>query len=245
MLSIQKKIILARVVEILGDQELTRTWLKRNTDDHDEDDVLKAIGYGVEHGILDVGSAGGYVEVGKAGYSVQEVDYYSCVETMLKGYYAPRVTPTGRYLVAKTAKKDSKVAGRWTRPDFTVVANRTFPYIRQTEFDIITFEVKRPADCEALAVFEALAHNSAATRSYVFFPITEAELDSSAQGERIREECVRHGIGLFLVHDSFQLKEACLLIESQRRPLNPEKCSHFLQNVLEAKELGELTTWPQ
>ena len=245
MLIIQKKMILARVVETLGNQELTRTWLKRNINNNREEDVLKAIDYGGDQGILKLGSAGGYVGVAKLGYAVQEADYYGCIETMLKGYYTSRIAATGRFLVAKTAKKDTKVAGRWTRPDFTVVSNRTFPYIRQTEFDIITFEVKRPADCEALAVFEALAHNSAATRSYVFFPITETDLASSAQGDRIREECVRHGIGLFLVRDAFQLNEACLLIEAQRRPLNPEKCSQFLVNVLEPKDLGELTTWPQ
>lgn len=245
MLTIQKKLVLAAVVERLAEEgECTRTWLKRYVD-FSENQVLAAIEYGLERGVLEAGSKGGYVDAAKPGFSVLEADYYSCIEAMLTKYYGLRVADLGKFMVAKTARKDTKIAGRWTRPDFTVVANRTFPYIRQTEFDIITFEAKRPADCEALAVFEALAHNSAATRSYVFFPITEAELDKNLQGERIREECVRHGIGLFLVKDSFALSEACLLIESQRRPLNPEKCSHFLKQVLETDELGTLTTWPQ
>lgn len=245
MLTIQKKLVLAPVVRKLEKHgECTRTWLKRYAGPN-ENYVLGAIEYGLAKGVLKNGSPGGYVDIAKLGYAVQEVDYYPCIETMLSKHYASRVADNGRFLVAKTARKDTKIAGRWTRPDFTVVANRTFPYIRQSEFDIITFEAKRPADCEALAVFEALAHNSAATRSYVFFPITEAELESNAQGERIREECVRHGIGLFLVKDSFALNEACLVLESQRRPLNPEKCSHFLQQVLEPTELGTLTTWPQ
>ena len=49
---------------------------------------------------------------------------------------------------------------------------------------------------------------------------------------------------MFLVKDNFKLEEAYIAIESQRRPLNPEKCSQFLQSVLEQKELSELTTWP-
>lgn len=242
MQRIQKKIILEKLVGMLANEQITRTTLKR-TAGYPQADVLDAIDYGAEKGVLEI-LASGYVEVIREGYAVQEVDYYDCVKGMLQKHYEDRLTSEGRFLVAKTARKDTKVAGRWTRPDFTVVANRKFPYIREAEFDIITFEVKRPADCEALAVFEALAHNSAATRSYVFFPITEEELDRNQQAERIREECVRHGIGLFVVKDSYKLGEACLLLESQRRPLNPEKCSQFLQNVLEQKELGTITTWP-
>lgn len=243
--AIQKKLVLASVVKLLEREgECTRTWLKRNVS-ASEAHALAAISYGIERGALKLGSPGGYVKSTNSGYAVQEEDYYSCIETMLNSHYQERLSASGRFLVAKTARKNTKIAGRWTRPDFTVVASRSFPYIKQTEFDIITFEVKRPADAEALAVFEALAHNSAATRSYVFFPVTEAELEANPQGERIREECIRHGVGMFLVKDSYALTDACLALESQRRPLNPEKCSHFLQQVLKPEELSTLTTWPQ
>lgn len=242
MLAIQKKIVLQAVVATLGKDAKTRTILKRAFK-YPERDVLSAIEYGLEREVLeDCGN--GYVKVLNDRYSLLESHYYKCIEDMLSKHYQARLTKDGQYLVASTARKDTKIAGRWTRPDITVVANRKFPFIREPEFDIITFEVKRPADCEAIAVFEALAHNSAATRSYVFFPMTEAELDANPQGERIREECVRHGIGLFLVRDSYTLNDACLLIESQRRPLNPERCSQFLQKVLEPSDLGTLTTWP-
>lgn len=244
-MNIQQKILLKAIVELLGSSELTKTFLKRNIMDRSEDQVLDAIERGIHDGILTNASRGGYVKIVEKMLDIQEYDFYLCTEQMLKKYYKTHVNDLGRFMVAKTARKDTKIAGRWTRPDFTVVANRTFPYIRQTEFDIITFEVKRPADCEALAVFEALAHNTAATRSYVFFPMTEKELDGTPQGERIREECVRHGIGLFLVRDSFSLEDAYIVIESQRRPLNPEKCSPFLENVLTSKEKSDLTTWPQ
>lgn len=242
MSSIQERLILVRLAEMLAADTKTKTILKRNAG-FPQPDVDKAIEFGVKNKSLKL-LPQGYVQLTDRGLAVLEADYYDCIGTMLQRYYQERLTDDGQFLVAKTARKDTKVAGRWTRPDFTVVANRKFPYIREPEFDIITFEVKRPADCEALAVFEALAHDSAATRSYVFFPITQAELDANQQGERIREECVRHGIGLFLARDSYKLDEACLVIESQRRPLNPEKCSQFLQKVLEPAELSKLTTWP-
>ncbi|MER9493040.1 hypothetical protein [Mesorhizobium sp. M0006] len=227
---------------MLENGQKTRTFLKRNAG-FSEEKVEKSIEYGAEKGYLEILTQG-YVDSTDRDFSILESDYYACIEEMLETHYEGRLTEDGRFFVSKTARRDTKVAGRWTRPDFTVVANRKFPYIREPEFDIITFEVKRPADCEALAVFEALAHNSAATRSYVFFPVTESELAKNPQGERIREECVRHGIGMFLVADSYTLDDARLVIESQRRPLNPERCSQFLQSVLEPSELGKLTTWP-
>jgi hypothetical protein len=242
MSEIQKKIILRDIVGVLNNGTQTKTHLRRNLG-YSENDVDDAIAFGENEDYIEV-VARGYVSIKKAYKNIVEEDYYDCIEGMLNRYYHSRITNDGRYLLVKTARRDTKIAGRWTRPDFTIVANRKFPYIREPEFDIITFEVKRPEDCEALAVFEALAHNSAATRSYVFFPITAETLDGSAQGERVREECVRHGIGLFLVNDEYSLDDARIEIESQRRPLNPEKCSQFLQNVLEQKDLAKITTWP-
>jgi hypothetical protein len=243
---VHKRIIVERVLTLLAEKgELTRTWLKRYAGKFPEDDVLQAIDYGCQMRTLKPGRSKGGIVAGSGTVTLVEADFYDCIEAMLKAFYEGKVGKNGKQLTVRTARKDTKVAGRWTRPDFTVVANRTFPYIRQTEFDILTFEAKRPRDAEALAVFEALAHNSAATRSYVFFPITEKELNASVQGERIREECARHGIGMFLVRDGYALNEACLVIEAQPRALNPEKSSLFLQNVLEKDDLAVLTTWQQ
>ena len=50
---------------------------------------------------------------------------------------------------------------------------------------------------------------------------------------------------MFVVRDSYELNVACLVIEAQPRPLNPEKSSQFLQNVLEKEDLAVITTWPQ
>lgn len=221
--------------------EKTRTNLKRRLE-FTESHIEEAINYGAEKDILKI-LPQGYIEKNQS-YSILEEDYYQCISILLNKYYQDRLTEGGHFLVSKTARKNTKVAGRWTRPDFTVVANRKFPYIRDSEFDIITFEVKRPEDCEAIAVFEALSHNTAATRSYVFFPMSENDFQKTPQAERIREECVKHGIGMFLVEDSYKLDNAILIIEAQKKQLNPEKCSQFLQNVLDQDSLARLTTWP-
>lgn len=242
MLKIQKKIIISDLLKDLLEGGKTRTTLKRGRV-FAETDVELAIDFAVEERIFK-SLPQGYIEIIDQSYAVLEDDYYQCVEKLLKEHYNNRLGDGGRFLVSKTARRNTKIEGRWTRPDFTVVANRKFPYIKESEFDIITFEVKRPKDCGVLAVFEALAHNTAATRSYVFFPISEREFDKTPQAERIREECIRHGVGLFLVNDDYKLSEACLEIESRKKQLNPEKCSQFLQSVLDPTSLSKITTWP-
>jgi hypothetical protein len=241
---IQKKIILSAIVKALdGSSAITRTSLQRSmAAEYDEADFNAAFKFGADEDILEV-KKHNYVNLKDDSFRVVEEDYYECVELMLRKHFKKRFAKGGTHILEKTARTNSKIVGRWTRPDFTVVSNRKFAYIKEVAFDIFTFEVKRPADSDTIAVFEALAHNTVATRSFVFFPITEDELDDSPQGERIKEECVRHGIGLMLVTCSYDLDQCVVLIDSPRRGLNAEKCSDFLQSVLKPPALAELTKW--
>jgi hypothetical protein len=241
MPTIQKKIILKDVLSYIEDKQITRTTLKTRLP-HDKEEVLSAIDYGIDGGFLKP-LAGGYVKATTKVFSISEVDYYACIIKLIADYYRAMINGNGSFIVSDTSRKDPKILGRWTRPDITVVSNRTFPYIKQSEFDVITFEVKRPEDCGVLAVFEALAHNSAATKSYTFFPMTPDEFDRHPQGERIREECSHHGVGLFLVEDSIKMDKAVLVIDCRRRPLNPEKCSNFITSVLEKSDLAVVSAW--
>ena len=239
---IQKKIIVADIVATLkSSSKLTKTTLRRSLSykDHDFDDAFE---FAIAGGII-IAEKGNWLNINDDTFSIKEDDYYDCVQSMLERYFTDKVGKAGTFIVKKTARKESKIVGRWTRPDFTVVTRRSFPYIKEVEFDIFTFEVKRPNDCDTLAVFEALAHNTVATRSFVFFPITAVQLNNTSQAERVKEECGRHGVGLVLVNNDFKLEECNILIDAQRRNLNPEKCSNFLQSVLEADALAELSRW--
>ena len=145
MIPIQDRLLLTEIVGILSKGKKTKTILRRKIGPTPAD-VDRAIEAGIKLRILK-SLAQGYVQsAAGAELTIMEADFYDCVGSMLERYYQERLTDDGRFLVARTARKDTKVAGRWTRPDFTVVANRKFPYIREPEFDIITFEVKRPAD---------------------------------------------------------------------------------------------------
>ena len=73
-------------------------------------------------------------------------------------------------VVEITAKHGAKL-GKWTKPDITVACSRTFPYVPGRHFDVITFEVKPQDQVNVTAVYEALAHLRAATRSYVLLHV--------------------------------------------------------------------------
>ncbi len=68
----------------------------------------------------------------------------------------------------------------------------------------MTFEVKDWWGLDVTAVYEALAHHRASTRSYVLAPIPNASQDDDYTKQyvtRIEEEAERHGIGFIVAED--------------------------------------------
>jgi hypothetical protein len=150
------------------------------------------------------------------------------------------------FYIENTSSKDAKVVGPWVRPDLTLVSYKKFPWTIGNEFDVVTFEVKRPDSANVLAVFEALSHATAATRAYVVFPmsLSEWEKTSPAQAERVRDECSRHGVGLILVDDILSVTPAGVhIIKASRRQIDHDKCSSFLEAVLSAEGRSRISKW--
>jgi len=59
------------------------------------------------------------------------------------------------------------------RPDLVVASMTTLLYVPGKLFDVTTFEVKPLDRIEVTAVYEALAHRRASTRSYVWMHIPD------------------------------------------------------------------------
>jgi hypothetical protein len=105
--------------------------------------------------------------------------------------------------------------------------------------------VKRPDTANVLAVFEALAHATVATRAYVVFPTSLAEWESSdpEQAVRVRDECSRHGVGLILIEDLLGGASPGHVIRARRREIDHEKCSAFLEAVLSPEGKNKISEW--
>jgi predicted transcriptional regulator len=178
-------------------------------------------------------------------YKIPESAYYSVLmDAIFQIWLDENYSKEGLH-IENTSKADSKIVGPWTRPDFTLLTFRKFAWTTSHEYDVITFEVKRPGSFNVLAVFEALSHVSAATRSYVVFPISEISWIASdpQQAKRVKEECVRHGVGLILVGETISNPKPQIVIRAARKEIDNERCSNFLDSVMSGAAKTKISAW--
>lgn len=223
-------------------EQLTRTRITRDLD-IDTDDFEEAAQYGRKNGFLKSHRQGKYSLEKK--FRIPEVAFYDLVMEHVCKLWKQEGYDDGGLYVENTSSKDSKIAGQWTRPDVTLVTYKKFPWTIGYEFDVATFEVKRPDSANVLAVFEALAHATAATRAYVVFPLSLNEWRklNAAQAKRVEDECARHGVGLIFIADPCGKAKAEHHIRAQRMQIDHQKTSDFLEAVLSSEGKNKIAQW--
>lgn len=122
-----------------------------------------------------------------------------------------------------------QTGGKWTRPDITLVACRTFPYVPGRHFDVITFEVK-PADAlDVTVVYEALSHRRAATRAYALLHVPPGlELQLREVVDAICNEAKRFGVGVIVAGEPGDYSTWEEMVEAVRHEPDPERLNEFL-----------------
>jgi hypothetical protein len=238
-----------RVLETICDalakegEPLTATRIKR---DYSIDDAVfwEASQYGCKAKYIKCGSQNYHSLIRE--FTIPESAYYAPIIASVSRLWIAEGYDESGFHIEDTSSKDAKVIGPWVRPDFTLISHKKFPWTIGDEFDVVTFEVKRPDSANVLAVFEALAHATAATRAYAIFPISlsEWERTNPLQAKRVRDECSKHGIGLILVDDILgQTPSASHVIKAERRQIDHEKCSSFLEAVMTAEGKARIAKW--
>jgi hypothetical protein len=222
---------------------LTATRLKR---DHSIDDAVfwEASEYGCRNKFIKLGSQNYHSLI--RDFTIPESAYYEALIGAVERLWLREGYEESDFYVEDTSSKDAKVIGPWVRPDFTMVSHKKFPWTIGNEFDVITFEAKRPDSANVLAVFEALSHATAATRAYTIFPMSLSDWEQTQprQAERVRDECSRHGVGLILVDDILGTTPvATHVIRASRRQIDHEKCSSFLEAVISAEGRAKIARW--
>ncbi|NWJ26116.1 hypothetical protein [Rhizobium sp. RM] len=238
--------VVKKLVDNKGD--LTRTWLKRYVCDNNDELVDTALKYGYAKKLL-VSKKQGYIGLAKgitqADAVIGEESYYPEIERQLKLLWQANNYSSSEYIIENTARRNAKIVGPWTRPDLTLVSHKKFPYTIGHEFDVVTFEVKRPDSSNVLAVFEALSHTSAATKAYVVFPISPNDWTASApeQEIRVKDECAKHGVGLILIEDISTSPKPHHVIKARRKEIDHERSSAFLSAVLTPQGKEQIAKW--
>lgn len=175
-----------------------------------------------------------------------EAELYDPLACVLRDRWA-RDQRFRQHLVEVTARQGRReTGGTWTRPDLVVAGLTTFLYLPERHFDIVTFEVKDWSGLDVTAVYEALAHHRASTRSYVLAHIPNGSLDDDHARRyvtRIKEEAERHGIGFIVVGVPNEYDTWEELVEATYREPSPHVLNDFISLQFSDGAKNEIVTW--
>jgi hypothetical protein len=145
--------------------------------------------------------------------------------------------------VEVTAKQGRReTGGKWSRPDITVVGVSTYPYLPSKYLDVVTFEVKTSDAIDVAAVYEALSHRRASTRSYVLLHVPSQRQDAlSSDIDDLCDEAERHGIGVIVIAKPDDYNTWDVRVSATRTDPNPEKLSDFIAQQLPDKAKADLS----
>ncbi len=165
----------------------------------------------------------------------RELRLYEPMRSVIAGDWARerRLEPLAVEVTAQQGRRAT--GGTWSRPDIVSVDVRTFAFVPGKHLEITTFEIKPASAITVQAVYEALAHRRAATRSYVLLhvPIDDAELD-----EQVRDVCSvarSHGIGVVTAGEPHNYQTWEEREEAQRIEPDPERLDQFITTQLSDK----------
>jgi hypothetical protein len=129
-----------------------------------------------------------------------------------------------RFVSEITAAQGRRATGgRWTRPDLTVVAVRTYQFTPGKRVEVITFEVKPDLDTALEGVFEALAHSAFAHPTYLAVDLSSYSEDEDLPDDRIYQECGRHGVGYIGFTDPSDYDSFDIVAEARLKEPDPDE----------------------
>lgn len=173
----------------------------------------------------------------------KEANLYAPMATVIRNQWS-KEQGFDNYLVEMTAKQGSKPTGKWTRPDITAVGYKTFPFVPGRFLEVISFEIKPTATADVAAVYEALAHRRATTRSYVIVHMPKAEKESYSQViDAIYDECRKFGVGFILAGDPADFSTWDPQLDAERVEPDPNRLNQFIAEQTSAELKEQIVRW--
>jgi hypothetical protein len=146
-----------------------------------------------------------------------------------------------RFISEITAHQGRRATGgKWTRPDVTLVAVRTYQFTPGKRLEVITFEIKPSVDSALEGVYEALAHSAFAHRSFLAVDQREFKGEGEVPNERIIQECTRHGVGYIAFEDVVDYNTYDIICPAKLRDPDPEEVDNFIKKQISPEKQDEL-----
>ncbi len=163
----------------------------------------------------------------------KESDLYEPVRKYIEQTWVleSKIDPNTFVLEITAHRGGKKTGGKWTRPDLSLVAVNTFPFIPGKTIELITFEVK-PADNFGIdGVFETASHSKPAHRSYLMIHTPNGKPDTE-EFQRLASECERFDLGLIIFKNPNDCDTFETVQEARRRNPNPGDVNSFINTVI-------------
>lgn len=149
-----------------------------------------------------------------------------------------------RFVSEITASQGRRsTGGRWTRPDLTLIAVRTYSFTPGKRLEVITFEVKPNLDTALEGVFEALAHSVFAHRSYLAVDISDFKADDQIPDDRIVQECGRLEVGYITFSNAADYNTYDIVNTAKLKEPDPYEVDNFITTQVSTDKQEELRDW--
>jgi len=160
---------------------------------------------------------------------IREGDLYSMVGQYIETTWVKDNGIT-QFVLERTASQGKrKTGGKWTRPDFALIALKSFPYIPGKALELIRFEVKPENDYRIEGVFETAAHSRFSTKSYLLIHLPSGP-PNTGEFQRVVRECERFGLGLISFADPKNWNTYETIQEADRRNPDPADVNGFISS---------------
>lgn len=149
-----------------------------------------------------------------------------------------------RFISEITASQGRRsTGGKWTRPDFTLIAVRTYSFTPGKSLEVITFEVKPDLNTALEGVFESLAHSVFAHRSYLAVDTSEFGEKEEVPDERIVQECGRLGVGYITFTKPADYNTYEIVTSAKLNNPDPYEVDNFITTQMSTDKQEELRDW--
>ena len=172
-----------------------------------------------------------------------EADLYEPFhEAIQKGY--TRTNGIRRFVSEITARQGRRLTGgKWTRPDVTLLAMRTYTFSPGKRLEVITFEVKEGLDGAVEGVFETLAHSMFAHRTYLAVHLPGYGEMEDVEDDRIVQECERFGVGYIVFDRAEDYDTYNIVVSARLKEPDPAEVDNFIRQQISAQNQEEVREW--
>ena len=151
-----------------------------------------------------------------------------------------------RFISEITASQGRRATGgKWTRPDLTLIAVRTYQFTPGKRLEVITFEVKPDLDSAVEGVYEALAHSAFAHRAFLAIHLEGYGDKDDIPDERIVQECSRHGVGYLTFTDPSDYGTFEIVSSAKLNEPDPYDVDNFIRTQISQENQDQLREFLQ